>query len=118
MSSSLYHLISFYLLFVAQKGAKRPGTEAKSVIIAFAQKSQGHSSVSYYLSLNLFHCSFGCCATRSVIPAMACITNTQTMLALFPKEQCDLIVILTVPVFFLELLLRVRTAHHGTFVSY
>ena len=40
MSCSLFNLISFYLLFVAQKGAKRPGTEAKSVIIAFAHKSQ------------------------------------------------------------------------------
>ena len=40
MSYSLFNPYLFYLLFVAQKGAKRPGTEAKSVIIAFAQKSQ------------------------------------------------------------------------------
>ena len=40
MSCSLFNPYFFYLLFVAQKGAKRPGTEAKSVIIAFAHKSQ------------------------------------------------------------------------------
>ncbi len=105
MSYSLFYF--FYLLFVAQKGAKRPGT--RDVRVA-------HSSARELLR-NITRSVKSC---RSLLVAIAWGGATrcaQTYPRLFLCIARHLSLPLTVPVGFLELLLLVRTAQRGTFVS-